>query len=234
MKKITLPIAAMALVGLYAGTASAQCDFDVAPAKGIKSSMVRNYAPCPGTEHPVTNSATDGGTESCSPVLPAEVDGDATLYSFGDKGKCDISISSKLVKDCSTVTDANKVPLGLEAIPCHVAYVSSKCSGILGTDNATPIGAADDGWSLATLTRATFNDQTNGDMTVIDFPVTFNYSTPSSGAMSIKSNSAEALKPLVGVNNADLPACTSLEVVNILIKDPLGLPFAKQGGSTKP
>jgi hypothetical protein len=234
MKKITLPLAVVALVGLYAGTASAQCAFDLAPAKGVKGSMVRNYAPCPGTEHPNSNTETEGGTEACNPVIPAEVNGNGTLYSYSDKGKCDVQTSAKLVKDCSAVTDSSGVLLGLQAIPCHMTYVKSKCSGILGTDGVTPIGTTDAGWSLLTLTRATFNDATGGDMTVIDFPVSFTYSVPSSGKMSVSSSSAESLMPLVGVNNADLPACTSLEIVNIVIKDPAGLPFAKLGGATRP
>ena len=49
-----------------------------------------------------------------------------------------------------------------------VAFVSAKCGDILKADGVTPIDASDDGWLLATLTRATFDDQTNGDMTVID------------------------------------------------------------------
>ena len=104
----------------------------------------------------------------------------------------------------------------------------------------SPIGSADDGWSLATLTRASLNDETDGDMTVIDFPVSFAYSTPDNGKMDIDSSSAEALIPLVGVDNAELPPCTSLEIVDVTIKAPggcptcPGLPFAKLGGATVP
>lgn len=235
MKRITLPLAAIALVGLYAGTASAQCDFNSAAAKGLKGSMVRNYAPCPGTENPTANTNTEGGTDACTPVTPYQQGaGSSTLYTYSSKGKCDFSASAKLVTDCSALTDSAGAPLGLQAIPCHVTYVASKCGGILGTDGVTPIGAGDVGFALATLTRATFDDATGGDMTIIDFPVTFNYSTPSSGKMAIKSNSAEALVPLVGVNNADLPACTSLEIVDVVIKDPAGLPFARLGDATRP
>ena len=233
--KLTTAVAAMALTGLCAGSAYAQCDFNSAPAKGLKGSMVRNYAPCPGTEHPTSNTQTEGGTEGCTPVTPYQANtGNGTLYTYDVKGKCDASTSAKLVADCSLLTDSAGGPLNLQSGPCHVTYVSSKCSGILGTDGTTPIGAGDIGFSLATLTRATFNDATNGDMTIIDFPVTFTYSTPSKGKMSLKSSSAEALVPLVGVNNADLPACTSLEIVDLTIKDPAGLPFAKLGGATRP
>lgn len=236
MKKVTLSIAAIALVGLYAGNASAAgCDFNLAPAKGVKGSMVRNYAPCPGTEHPVSNTETEGGTEACTPVIPFQNGtGNSTTYKYGAKGKCSVSTSAKLVADCSLVTGGDGALLGLQSGPCHITYVSSKCSGVTTSDVNIPIDAGDIGWTLATLTRATFNDATNGDMTVIDFPVTFDYSTPSKGKMAVKSNSAEQLEPLVGLNNADLPACTSLEIVDVTIKDPAGLPFAKLGGATKP
>lgn len=234
MKKLTLPLAAIALVGLYASSASAQCAFDIAPAKGVKGSMVRNFAPCPGTENPTINASTEGGTEACTPVTPVELNGNATLYSYGEKGGCSVQTSAKLVSDCSELTDANKVPLGLQAVPCHVTFVKGKCKGILGTDGKTPIGALDTGWSLATLSRTSLDDATNGDMTVIDFPVTFNFGEPKNGSMKLSGSSAEELKDLVGVNNADLPPCTAIEVVDVIIKDPAGLPFARLGGATVP
>jgi len=237
MKKMTMPLAAAALVALYAGSASAQCAFDVAPAKGVKGSMVRNYAPCPGTESGGdTTTNTEGGTEACAPVYPykgAAVA--ATTYNFGPKGKCDVQTKATLVADCSTVTNGAGAPLGLGATPCHVTYVKSKCSDIMRANGTSPVdGITDTGWTLATLTRATFDDASGGDMTVIDFPVTFTYDQPKKGKILLKANSAEVLKPMVGVNNADLPACTSLEIVDVTIKAPGGLPFAKLGGATVP
>ena len=235
MKKVTLTVAAVALAGFCASNASAaNCAFNSAPAKGVKGSMVRNYASCPGTEHPTANTETEGGTDACTPVTPATAGGDGTLYTYGPKGKCSVQTSAKLVKDCGALEDANGNSLGLQAGPCHVTFVKSKCSGLLGTDGLSPIGSGDDGWSLATLSRATLADNTNGDMTVIDFPVTFLYSTPDNGNMAINSSSAEALIPLVGANNADLPTCTQIEVVDVTIKDPANLPFAKLGGATRP
>jgi len=236
MKKITLPLAAIALVGLYAGSASAACPYNTAPAKGIKSTMVRAYNSCPSTEVPASNTNTEGGTEACTPVTPRAVDGLSTTYQYSAKGKCSVQTSAKLFDSCADVTDAAGVPLGLQAVACHVTYVKSKCGGIVQSDGTTLIDGVltpeDDGWTLATLSRATLDDATNEVMTVIDFPVTFTYSTPSKGKMSVSSSSAEALIPIVGLNNADLPACTSIEVVDTVIKDPDGLPFARQGQAT--
>jgi hypothetical protein len=243
MKKIITPLAVVALIGGYAGIASALCDFDIAPAKGVKSTLVRAYAPCPGTEHDFENSETEAGTASCSPVkvkaLLGEVPAGQTPYNFSAKGKCSVSTTAKLLDSCADLTKDDGTPLGLQAVPCHVTFVKSKCSGILGSGSTanddtggTLIDEGDDGWTLATLSRATLADPSNGDMTVIDFPVQFNYDTPSKGKLKLDSNSAEALKPLVGVNNADLPTCTSIEIVDVVVKDPNDLPFARLGGAT--
>ena len=113
--------------------------------------------------------------------------------------------------------------------------MTSTCKGIVRADGVTLIsGGVDDGWELATLSRASLNDPTNQDLTVIDFPVSFAYSTPEDGEMFVDSSSAEALLPLVGANGAALPACTSIEVVDAKIKDPDGHPFARLGGATVP
>jgi len=234
MKKVTLSIATLALVGFYAGSASAACDFIQPKAKGLKSSMIRAFAACPSTEHPVANAFTEGGTEACTPVTPAEIDGAGTAYTFSTKGKCSVSTQAKLVSACEDVEDSAGNPLGLQVGPCHITFVKAKCGGILGTDGVTPINAGDTGWSLATLSRATLADDTFGDMTIIDFPVVFSFGDPNNGGIKLSGNSAEELEPLVGVNNADLPDCTSIEVVDIIIKDPLGLPFARLGGATRP
>jgi len=234
MRKLVIAMVSVALVDFCAGDARAACDFDIAPAKGVKGSMVRSYAACPGTENPTSNTETEGGTEACTPVTPDEVNGVGTLYSFGPKGGCTTQSQAKLVSDCSELEDAAGTPLGLESGPCHVTFVKSKCKGILGTDGITPIGSTDTGWSFATLSRTTLADDTNGDMTVIDFPVTFLFSEPKNGGMKLSSSSAEALVPLVGANNADLPDCTSIEIVDTTIKDPAGLPFATLGGATLP
>jgi len=237
MKKVIVTLSAVALVAAYAGSASAQCDFNsLAKAKGMKTSMVRVFAGCPSTEHAGINTQTGGSTPACSPVMVKKLEGDATPYVLDpQKGGCDVQTQAKLEKDCAELTDANGDPLGLPTGPCHVTYVKAKCKGVLQADGVTPINANDDaGWSLATLTRSTFNDATNGDMTVIDFPVTFTFSDPDKGKMKINSSSAEALAAILGdVSGAALPTCSTLQTIKLTIKDPNGLPFATMGGSTR-
>ncbi len=237
MKKVILTLSAIALVAAYAGSASAQCDFNaLAKAKGMKTSMVRVFAGCPSTEHASINTQTGGGVPACEPVTVKKLEGDATGYILDpQKGSCDAQTQAKLEKDCAELEDANGDPLGLPTGPCHVTYVKSKCKGILQADGVTPINANDDaGWSLATLTRSTFNDATNGDVTVIDFPVTFAYQDPDNGKIKVDSSSAEALAAiLVDPSGAALPTCSTLQTIKITIKDPAGLPFATMGGSTR-
>jgi hypothetical protein len=235
MKKLIMPIAAFALVAGYAGAASAACDFDVvAKAKGMKSSMIRAYAACPSTETPVVNTETNGGTPACEPVTPRkdnEGTGQGSDYEFSAKGSCSVQTTGKIVSDCSTVEDpATGLPLNLPPNPCHVVYVKAKCKGI--EKDGSPINADEDaGWSLATLSRASLADQDNGDMTVIDFPVTFQFSDPNNGGLSLTDNSAAALFDLVGTGAA-LPTCTQIGIVDISIKDPDGRIFATLGGGS--
>jgi len=234
MKKVMLPIAAIALVGLYASSASAQCEFNaLGKAKGLKGSMIRAFASCPSTEYGGINTATGaGGTPACtspSGVLPAG----GSTYVFGEKCSCSVQTQAKVEKDCALLEDASGAPLGLPPGACHVTYVKGKCKGIMQADGVTPINANDDaGWSLATLSRATVNDADNGDMTIIDFPVTFLFEDPNNGGVAVDSSSAEALSAIVGPSGAALPTCTQIEVVKITMKDPNGDPFAVLGGGT--
>lgn len=234
MKKIALYVAAVALACARAGGAGAACDFDVGPAKGLKASMVRVYAACPGTESPVPNIQTEGGVEACTPVTPAEVDGSATLYTYGPKGGCTVQFSAKLVAACDLLEDDAGTSLNLPGGACHVTFVKAKCKNILGIDGLEPIGPGDTGFTLATVSRATLADDVNGDVTVVDFPVSFTFDEPKNGSMKLASNSAVALAALIGPTSAHLPECTSIELVSVVIKDPGNLPFATLGGATVP
>jgi hypothetical protein len=238
MKKVIMPLAALAIVSI-AGTASAQCNFDVVmKSKGVKSSMIRAYAACPSTEYGnATTSETGGGVPACEPVTARKDNdgtGQGTVYNFGEKGTCDVQTKGKINDACEELEDENGNNLNLPMGACHVVEVKAKCKDILQDDEATPINeTADDGWSLATLSRATLNDNTNGDMTVIDFPVTFFFDPPKNGGLKLKSNSAIALADiLTDPSGAALPTCSQIQVVSIIVKDPAGREFATLGAGT--
>lgn len=205
-------------------------------ARGFTTSMVRAFASCPSTEHPSINSNTGGGTPACSPVTVKEIEGDATEYVFNPRaGGCEVQTHAEIEKDCSLLKDSNGDPFGLPTGACHVTYIKSRCKGVLHADGITPIhGAADAGWYLATLTRATINDAVRGDMTVIDFPLSFPYGVPYGyGEISLESSSAEALATVVGVEGAALPTSITLEGLRLTVMDPSGRPFAVVGVSTR-
>ncbi|MBI5504990.1 MAG: hypothetical protein HY899_09305 [Deltaproteobacteria bacterium] len=239
MNKIVLSLCAIVLVAACAGSAGAQCDFNsLAKAKGFKTSMVRVFLGCPSATggHTSINTATGGGTPACAPVMPKPYEGDSTGYMFDPQtGGCDVQTKAKLEKDCSLLADANGDPLGLRAGPCHVTYVKSKCTGIWQDAGGTPINATEDaGWSLSVLMRISLNDDSNGDMTVIDVPITFGYGNPNNGQIKLSSSTAEAMAGILTiVSDTGLPTCTTLQTVTMSIKDPNGLPFATIGGSTR-
>lgn len=110
--------------------------------------------------------------------------------------------------------------------------VRSRCHGLLyGSGN--PIRNSD-GWYLLTMLRWSLNDPDSGDVTVVDFPIAYEYSDfAGPGSISLESTSAEQLVPLLGVEYAGLPSCTNAEVVRIMILSPGDLPFAVPGFSTR-
>lgn len=226
MKNINLVLAAIGLSWAWSGAADAACDFNIAPARGFKASMVRVYAACPSTIHPTGNTQTGGGTDACTPVMPAEVDGAGTLYSYGPRGGCSVDFKAKVVPDCAD--------LGLPSGACHVTFVKSKCRDILGPDGMTPIGSGDGGFTLAAIIRVTLGDDENGDSTLVDLPATFAFDDPEDGKMQLSSNTVEALIPVVGAADAGLSDCASYELVSLTIKDPAFRPFATLGGATAP
>lgn len=217
MRKLTTIIAAVAIVGASVAAAHAQCAFDgPAKAKGMKSSMVRAFAGCPSITFAGPNSSTGGGTPTCSPPYAH------SQYLFDDaKGKCDFKTSAKKEEPCGDGSGS----------PCMNLKISAKCSGITRNDGITPIsGLTDSGWSVSTISRATLNDNDNGDMTVINFPVQIGMPTPSAGKMSVKTDTNTIL---AGLGIAALPGCAQVEVVTLAIQDPSGNPFAVMGAGTR-
>lgn len=216
MKKALFTLTAVAAIGFYAGSASAQCSFDEpAKAKGIKSSMVRAYAGCPSLTFLAPNTTTMAGVPGCA--APAAI----SAYTFDDKkGKCDIKTGQKLEAPCSDGS----------GVPCANLSLQVKCGGLNEPDGVTPNN--DIGWILNTIARATFNDNSNGDMTVIDFPAQFPLPAVSGGKVKGSFTTNELLNGLFGPGSA-LPGCTAIELITVKIADPAGNVFASLGTSTR-
>jgi len=263
MKKAIVSVSVLALLVSCASAASAQCRFNAtAKAKGMKASLVRMYAKC-YTEAPEpgygeyglgVNTTTGGGRAACGPPEPARLSDHSTCPPFPVPWGCDdawwmapspyhfdpvtgggdVALRSVVEPDCSRLDDADGKPLGLPAGPCHVTYVKATCRGILDS-NGLPITSSDhDEWDLSLLVRMSFDDGANGDMTIIDFPVTFLFEPPDHGRIHLESNTARALASiLVDTSSAALPTCTNFQILKLTVKDPEGLPFATLGGSTR-
>jgi hypothetical protein len=239
LRWIAIPIV-LAALGFHASSASAQCMFGggdppLGPATTIGWStfrMVRAYAGCPSTGHSTT--VTAGGSPSCTPVIPTETAGSGTPFTFATpNGRCIVKLKAEGLIDCSTATNSTTgIGLGLDPIRCHVTRVLSECK-LIATASSVPIdGVVHDGWTLKLLLRITMNDREDGDMTVVDYPLSFPYSTPAFGAMQLESSTAEAFLAIGHREMAMLDPCTSIEIVDMTIKDPAGKDFAKSGLAT--
>jgi hypothetical protein len=214
MRKLTVTLAVIGLVGSVA-SANAQCAFDgPAKAKGIKTSLIRSFAGCPSITFASPNSSTGGGVPTCAPPYAH------SAFLFDNKaGSCNFNTSAKIEAPCSNGQPGN----------CMNLSIKTGCKGVLESDGVTPVSGP--GWSVSTVSRATLNDPDNGDMTVIDFPVQIPFPAASKGKFSRKTDTNELLD-LLGL--PALPECTQVEVVSLAVQDPGGNPFAKIGAGTRP
>jgi hypothetical protein len=87
-------------------------------------------------------------------------------------------------------------------------------------------------WALQTIARASFDDNSNGDMTVIDFPAAFTVGAASKGKLKFKGDTNTLLADLFGPGSA-LPGCTAIELITVKITDPEGNLFATLGSSSR-
>jgi hypothetical protein len=196
--------------------ARAQCAFD-APVKaaGFKSSMVRAYAGCPSITFPGSNTSTMAGVPGCAPPFAL------SDYQFADeKSGCSIQLSHNLKDPC---------PSG-DAVECADIRVKAKCTGVLESDGLTP--ASGPGWVLNLSTRITWDDQTRGDMTVIDSPAQFSFSEASGGTLKLDFSIYDLLC-LLFFGCPSFPACLQNHVLSASILDPDGNVFAVLGSSSR-
>lgn len=214
MKKIVISVAAVAALGFYASSASAQCAFDEpAKAKGLKVSMVKAMSSCPGVTFVAPNTTTMAGVAGCTPPTPL------SIYQFeNEKGACSVKTTHKVESPCSDGSPED----------CSNLTLSVKCGGILNSDGISPNNQA--GWNLNTVARASFDDNANGDMTVIDFPAQFAMEAASDGKLKGKFTTNDLLEELFGPGSA-LPRCTAIELITVKIADPSGGLFATIGTS---
>ncbi len=195
-------------------------------AKQIKASLTQAFVSCNNAGGHTPNATTETGTvPTCYPAETFhEAEGSpAGGWTWGPKSKGTISFKAGKNKLKANPSDPND-PYSQNTDPNAVdLYIQVKISDIrdnTGLANGFP-GA------VQTVARATFVDRAeqSAPMTVIDFPTGFPV-TPSNGKISVKSSASAILD---GLNQPALPACTNIEVVSVLIKDPNGNTFANLG-----
>jgi hypothetical protein len=197
-------------------------------AKQIKASLTQAFVSCNNPGGNVPNATTQTGTvPTCYPAETYHENAGSqnTGWLWGPKGKGDISFKAgknKLMADPSLGiddpypqnTDPNAVDL----------YIQIKIADI--RDNSG-IATEPNVGSVQTVARATFVDRAepSAPMTVIDFPTGFGIPVVN-GKVSKKTSATVILD---GLSQPALPACTVIEVVSVLVKDPNGNTFANIG-----
>lgn len=170
-----------------------------------------------------------GGTCPAANMCNVPYPSAPTAYKFGPKGRCKLTAKSKVEQDCSQVEYSDGELLGLGAGPCHMTYLQSQCLDIRRADDS-PVDGTNYGFALMVVLRLTVNDPDNGDVTGIDFPFTFQYDGfKDDGSFSLRTSVSELVRDLYGTTVATFPACTQLAIVDVLLKDPDGMPFARIG-----
>jgi hypothetical protein len=222
-------VAAVLALGFAASTASAQCAFDhPKKAQKFQGDLVAAFVSCGNAGGNTPNTATGGGVPACDPPETynerAGNPGNGWVMDpLAFQGK----IQLKKKKACTGKAKGTSLP------PCDVTDTVLNPPGhadlevqlkLKGVKDAG--GLANGTGSLATVARATMNDFTTGvDLTIVDFPAGFPFDL-AGGKASLKS-SANALLNSLALTS--LPACTSLEIVDINILDENGNVFVRLG-----
>jgi len=219
MKKHILTAGAAALaIGFGPSLASAATVCPVAyehPSKAAKltANLVQAFVSCGNPGGNVPNATTETGTvPTC---FPAQTYNEAAGspndgWHWGPKSQA--SISFKAGKNKVEGNPPGAVDL----------FISLKMSDI--HDVGGPITSSG---NVSTVARATLIDRAANDlMTVIDFPTGFPITATTPGKIQQKSSATEILNAL---SQPALPACTTIEVVSVLVKDTAGNVFPNLG-----
>lgn len=218
MKKHLLGgLAAVLVVGISASAALAQCAFEHPKKAGkFQSNFVQAFVSCGNLGGNSPNSTTEGGVPTCKPpeTYAAQAGSPPGSWTWDElKGQGQVQIKSvKTAKPATPpITPADSSDLSINV----------KIKGVLDNNTLPASGLG----KLSTVARATFNDRTGGDMTVVDFPANFDLLL--TNGQGKQKTSADAL--LNGITQPGLPHCASIETVSITITDPNGNTFANVG-----
>lgn len=199
--------------GTAGGAANAgPCDIDLPQkTKAIKGSLVRVFEGCPTPSFTAPNSSTGDGVPACSPPLAN------SLNRFDEKsGGCKVSIEQK-PGECPE--------------PCAPMTIQLDCKGVLLLNGTS---TDESGWTLRIIARATTNDPSAGDVTVMDLPVDIALPAFKAGKVKLRSIAHELEAAIPPPNTLALLSCTSVEIVDVRLRDASGNQFARLGTASFP
>lgn len=213
------------LASLIAGSVHADCGFNApARASGLKTSLVRAYAPCNGGfTFPFPNTVSSAGVPACAPptpildaddgdCLPANCSYAASTYSFAADGRCSVKLRQYVTDDCGDAPDAPAACLSLVA--------RAVCTGIRDIEDKPTHSKQ---FSLRTLLRFTTND--GSPATLIDWMET--------SVLHVAGGKIADYVELWSHHGVPLPTCTQVQVLRIELLDDVGFVFATMGSSTR-
>jgi hypothetical protein len=152
------------------------------------------------------------GVAACAPPAPI------SDYLFDPKGSCSLTIKHETFEQCPDELGG----------PCTNLRTSVKCRGLLEPDALTL--SESPGWELGLVVRLTYDDDPNGDMTLIDTPLRLAFPQPTApGSLKGRFNLGTCIDYFPCFNH--LTACAQVEVISATIYDPDGNAFAKLGSS---
>ena len=216
---VCLVAAGVVLLPAYAG---AQCAFDRPTGSTtytgyLSTSIVRAFVSCnnPGGDTPnVTN--TTGTVPACAPV--ENFNEQAGSPSNGWEFRPGSSYGRVTIKRTSGGQNINGLPTTATdaAVTIKLYHIHQTSGGFASGDG-----------TLQLLLRATMDDYTEGDMTVIDFPFGLPIHLSGNGSFSSTTKIGDYLRDQLHLPR--FPDCTSLEIVSIAVHDANGNAFATMG-----
>jgi len=228
VKRLSSLACLVSLSMFVAPAAHADCGFNSpARAKGLKTSLVRAYAPCGGGyTFAAPNTATSSGVPACGPPAPIN-DADppscvhapcsytSTAYTFDeDDGRCRVRIRQYVTSLCGVGPG--------EPAECLSLRAKVVCQGIRDADGKPAHSSG--GFLLIVTVRFTTNDGT--PTTVVDAPL----QRPFKVAGGKISDEIEMWGTFFG---SWLSTCTQVQILDIDLLDDAGLRFASMGSSTR-
>ena len=200
----------------------AQCSFDqpngsTSYSGYLSTSLVRAFVSCGNVGGNTPNITTAGGVPGCAPV--ENFDQQAGSPSGGWEFHNGTSYGRVIVKRSSGGPNIGFPPTH------HDLAISIKLYHI---GNASGGGYASGNGRLNMILRATMDDYTSGDMTVVDFPMGVGFALSGSGSVSKTIKIGDVL---AAIGQPRFPDCTSIEIVSVSVADPNGNIFATQGAT---